>query len=52
MKGCDKMAASKKYASRDCGVFELTNLATSKKALRVDYANTVTLNITADSVVT
>ena len=44
------MAASKKYASRDCGVFELTNLATSKKALRVDYANTVTLNITADSV--
>lgn len=50
MKGCDKMAASKKYASRDCGVFELTNLATSKKALRVDYANTVTLNITADSV--
>ena len=50
MKGCDKMAASKKYASRDCGVFELTNLATSKKALGVDYANTVTLNITADSV--
>ena len=44
------MAASKKFASRDCGVFELTNLATSKKALRVDYANTVTLNITADSV--
>lgn len=44
------MAASKKYASRDCGVFELTNLATSKKALRIDYANTVTVNITADTV--
>ena len=26
---------SKKYASRDCGEFELTNLATSKKALKV-----------------
>ena len=44
------MAASKKYASRDCGVFELTNLATLKKALRIDYANTVTVNITADTV--
>ena len=44
------MAASKKYASRDCGVFELTNLATNKKALRIDYANTVTVNITADTV--
>lgn len=44
------MAASKKYASRDCGVFELTNLATSEKALRIDYANTVTVNITADTV--
>lgn len=44
------MAASKKYASRDCGVFELTNLSTNKKALRIDYANTVTVNITADSV--
>ena len=34
MKGCDKMAASKKYASRDCGVFELTNLATKQKGFK------------------
>ena len=44
------MAISKKYASRDCGVFELTNLATQKKSLRIDYANTVTVSITADTV--
>lgn len=41
---------STKMASRDCGLFELTVLATKKKALRLDYANTITLNMTADTV--
>lgn len=44
------MAVNKKYASRDCGVFELTKLSTNQKALRIDYANTVTVNITSDTV--
>lgn len=37
-----------KFASRDCGIFQLTNLDTGKIAIRIDYANTFTLNISAD----
>lgn len=38
-----------KRASRDCGTTVLTNLATGKVALNIDYANSFTLNITSDT---
>lgn len=38
----------KKFASRDCGLFQLTNLATAKVNLKVDYANTFNMNISAE----
>lgn len=42
--------AQQKFATRDSGMIELTNLATDLKALRMGYANTITVNITADTV--
>ena len=36
-------------ASRDCGTTILTNLATNKVAMNLDYANSFTMNITSDT---
>lgn len=43
------MAVRQKFASRDCGEFMLTNLATNNVDLKVDYANTFNMNITAET---
>lgn len=39
-----------KRASRDCGTTVLTNLATGKVDLNIDFANSFTMNITSDTV--